>query len=246
MKSFHYQVFCSWFAVIVYLMGSVNVAWSVGLREAVAESKQTGKPVLVLGLNPSCPHCEELKKRIKDEPALQALLDQYVVMQTTSLQDPDAQLLLKNYRPKVAGTPVLLGIAPNGAQLFNQAGAPPGDELLTLLEDGLANSAKIVVPQPRKEVRQKAAEGKRPRKTDLLADQKDEVVETAKPRTETSKRPKAKKLEVSGDERAANFLRMARSFSDSEKIRKYAIKAIEAAPDSTHAAAARKLIEKLE
>lgn len=246
MKSIFYPAIYSWLVAIVYLMDSVNVACSEGLREAVAESKQTGKPVLVLGLNPSCPHCEELKKRIKDEPALQALMGQYVVMQTTSLQDPDAQLLLKNYRPKVAGTPVLLGIAPNGAQLFNQVGAPPGDELLKLLEDGLANSARIVVPQPRKEVRKQVAEVKRPGKTDSRTNSKEVVAEPAKSREETSKWPKARKGEASNDERAANFLRMARSFSDSEKVRKYALKAIEAAPDSSHAAAARLLIEKLE
>ena len=238
---------CGLLAAIMLMPGAETIR-AAGLREAVAVSKQTGKPVLVLGLNPTCPHCEQLKKRIADEPELQALVAQYVITQTTSLQDPDALVMLKNYPPKVAGTPVLIGIAPNGVQLFNQAGAPEGDNLLKLLEEGLAKSAQIMPPRPAvdngADVPQ--ARGKRGKKVIALVEKSTATEEPAKPSSAKKDVAKGKKATPSASEKAANFLKMARKFSDPEKIKKYAEKAIAAAPDSPHAAAAQELIEGLD
>ena len=239
MVSLRYTVLTSCLLATSAMWGAATVR-AAGFQAAVAEAQRTGKPILVLGTHPQCHGCELLKKRIANEEAVQELIKQYVVNEVVGMEDPDAAFILKRYRPKVIGTPLLIAIAPNGVQLFNQPGMPKDEGLLQLLQHGLDQYALLAGPRGNPN-RGKAAPQAQDNADETTSDDAEPAAEAPKPKPKRP--PVTPKSVASARDKAASYLAMAKNMKDPKLIKKYAEKAIAADPKSSHAEEAQKLID---
>ena len=65
-------------ALSLLLLAGESRGQGLPIMAAIARAKQTGLPMLVIGVTDTCPHCVKLRQRLRTEPDLQPLLAQYV------------------------------------------------------------------------------------------------------------------------------------------------------------------------
>jgi hypothetical protein len=166
-----------------------------------------------------------------------------VVNEVVGMEDPDAAFILKRYRPKFIGTPLMIAIAPNGVQIFNQPGLPVGEGLPKLLQYGLDQYALLAGPRGNAK-RGEAAPQAEDNADDTSSDDAEPAAEAPQPKPKRP--PVTPKSTASASDKAASYLAMAKNMKDPKLIKKYAEKAIAADPKSSHAEEAQKLIDGLQ
>lgn len=162
----------------------VSAAWAqaAGLELAVAKSKESGLPLLVIGATETCPHCVNLEKRLTTEPELQPLVAQYVPIKVM-VDDPDFAAWSQRYRPTGNGVPMIFIVASDGKEIVNQSGAPQGDGLKQLLLQGIQATGgfKNALPESAGIGTMKADKALRLAKRLLARDQKAAAIEALAP-----------------------------------------------------------------
>ena len=111
--------------------------------EALELSSRTGKPLLALGTNVTCPPCQALKHHLRSEPSLRGLLEGYVVVNMDS-NSPEFHSFVRRFPAEVRGLPMVYVIRPDGAMLYGRAGGIPPQELQNLLRFGLEESGEAL------------------------------------------------------------------------------------------------------
>jgi len=111
-------------------------AQGAGLQAAVARSKQTGLPMLVIAVTDTCPHCVKLLRRLQTEPELRQLLTQYVPVEI-KVGSPEWTLWTQQFKPGGQGVPLIYIVSAEGKEIYNKSGAPPGDGVKQLLAMGI-------------------------------------------------------------------------------------------------------------
>lgn len=129
---------------VLALAGAV-AAWAAvaaqgsPLEMAMAQSKQTGLPMLVLVVTDTCPHCAKLRQRLATEPELRQLLTHYVPIELNA-DSPDFKLWAQHYKPGGNGVPLIYIVGSDGKEIYNKSGAPQGDGVKQLLAMGIAQT----------------------------------------------------------------------------------------------------------
>lgn len=117
-------------------------ARAVTLAEAVAFSKRSGFPMLVVGTGEGCAPCQALKQRIATDEGLQPLLGQYVTL-VLDVGSEDFRTFAQQYPPSGNGIPMVFIVSAQGEQIHNASGAPQGDGLNQLLAMGIERTGGL-------------------------------------------------------------------------------------------------------
>ena len=136
------------------VVSAAAAAQGAGLQMAMARSKQTGLPMLVIVVTDICPHCVKLRQRLQTEPELRQLLTQYVPIEIKA-GSPDFKLWAQHYKPSGNGVPLIYIVSAEGKEIYNKSGAPQGDGVKQLLAMGIEQTGgpkKIEVEKPGRDV----------------------------------------------------------------------------------------------
>jgi hypothetical protein len=149
----------------------------VAIPAAIARAKQTGLPMLVIGVTDTCPHCVRLRQRLQTEPDLRELLAQYVPVEIEA-GTADWNLWTQQFPPGGNGVPLIYIVSAEGKEIYNKSGAPQGDGLKELLSTGIEQTGGPKQLGPQREAMVAAA-----RKIEMLAQRgkKAEAIAAAAP-----------------------------------------------------------------
>jgi hypothetical protein len=91
---------------------------------------------------PNCIHCKNLWKRFSEEDELrQILATQYVMVK---LEDSDSLGVVQTLsKTEISGIPHLFIFSAQGEEIYNQAGAPQGDNVKKMLLEGIEKTGGI-------------------------------------------------------------------------------------------------------
>jgi tetratricopeptide (TPR) repeat protein len=126
-------------AALCALLAAGEARGQAAIQAAIARAKQTGLPMLVIGVTDTCPHCVKLLQRLKTEPDLQQLLTQYVPIEIKA-GTPDWNVWTQQYKPGGGGVPLIYIVDAEGKEVYNKSGAPQGDGLKQLLTMGITQT----------------------------------------------------------------------------------------------------------
>jgi tetratricopeptide (TPR) repeat protein len=207
----------------VYILLSAFLAstscYAAGLDLAVAKSKDSGLPLLVIGSGENCAYCVELEKRLSTEPDLQPLVAQYVPVKLM-VDEPDFAAFAQTYKPTGEGIPMIFIISSDGKEIANVSGLPAGDGLKQLLERGIAETGGIKNVASDAGAGMKAERALRIVKRLLARDQKDDAIVVLAPFIEKNQTAQPSDAAARGDKRsellqmAADLTREARAEFD--------------------------------
>ncbi len=126
-------------AAVLVTAVAADAANGQAIQAAMARSKQTGLPMLVIGVTDTCPHCVKLRQRLQTEPELGQLLQQYVPIEIKA-GSPDWNVWTQQFKPGGDGVPLIYIVSSEGKEIYNKSGAPQGDGLKQLLTMGIAET----------------------------------------------------------------------------------------------------------
>jgi thioredoxin-related protein len=107
--------------------GAENIRW-VSFKQGVAQSKQTGKAMVIYFYSESCPSCTEMKKTTwKDTRVIDALNTRYTPVRVDVNKEQQIAALYKVYY-----LPTTWFIKPDGEPFGSRSGYIPADLLLKI------------------------------------------------------------------------------------------------------------------
>ena len=109
---------------------------------ALAESQNTGKPILAIGISKTCPSCQALKERLQTDKSLQPLLSNFVplVLSTDAGESGDWSNFERKFPSEGNGIPKVYVVRADGEKLHAGSGAP--EKLPEFLKEKLAESGR--------------------------------------------------------------------------------------------------------
>ena len=112
---------------------------------ALQMAKRSGRPVLILGDMPGCPHCVALKKLLNEHPKIKPLAARYIPYKANVSDEKTARAMMSRLGLKRISAPTLVIVSPQGKTLDKILGAPQGEpgvrKLVQMLTNGLKNSS---------------------------------------------------------------------------------------------------------
>lgn len=119
---------------------SEHITWRDSLEAARAESKQSGKPVLIELFSPECTGCMTMEKKTFSQPEVQSYIaDNFIPVHFNILEDEDAM-----QRFTASWTPTLIVQSDEGREQRRSTGyLPPqqfvGEMALALVQEALTS-----------------------------------------------------------------------------------------------------------
>lgn len=120
----------------------VSAADTSAVDAALAESQNTGKPILAIGISKTCAPCQALKERLKTDKSLQPLLSNFVplVLSTDAGESGDWSNFERKYPSEGNGIPKVYVVRADGEKLHAGSGAP--EKLPEFLQEKLSESGR--------------------------------------------------------------------------------------------------------
>lgn len=109
------------------------------LRQAVAVSRQTARPIFAVYGEEWCPYCVRLMSRLQSDESLRRYGDQFVIVRVDT-KDPDWRAFDAQYSDGATAVPRLYFVSPSGERLDLTVGAPSGNGLPRKFDSVLAKS----------------------------------------------------------------------------------------------------------
>ncbi len=107
--------------------GTENIRW-VAFEQGVAQSKQTGKAMVIYFYSEACPSCTEMKKTTwKDTRVIDALNTRYTPVRVNVNKEQQIAAMYKVYY-----LPTTWFVKPDGKPFGNRSGYIPADLLLKI------------------------------------------------------------------------------------------------------------------
>ena len=131
---------------------TATVTAKVSVKEAMADAKRTGKPVLILGTSEGCSRCQALKQGLSSQTELKLLLTQYVTVEVPfagrEFKEVFSAIVARDKKFNQAiGAPSVFLLTAAGQTVYagpNQsAGMTAGDELKKLLVEGIGKNGGV-------------------------------------------------------------------------------------------------------
>lgn len=240
---------CMALALSILSNGGQSLAGGTGIEAAAARAKKAGMPMFVVAVTATCPHCVLLHKRLASEADLKPLLSRYVCFEML-VNSPDWLAWTQTYRPGSPGVPLIFIIDAQGKEIYNRGGAPQGDGLKMLLQQGLLQAG---APKPKAKAEEKPLFADRPKsatpeKKKYVAVAKSKPAKKPAPAVSAPREDKGHETAASRPsddlKKVASYLRLAKTFAATrpEKSKEYARKIIDLLPESDEAAEARALL----
>jgi hypothetical protein len=128
--------------LILFVVSVSQPCPAASLEEAIALSKNQGDPLFVVVTGPYCVPCKVLKHRLETEEPIRKLLDGYVGIHFDQ-SDPAYETWIRKYPPRGNAVPMLFIVSSTGRLIYNDSGAPRGDQLAQILKEGLRENAAL-------------------------------------------------------------------------------------------------------
>ena len=114
--------------------GAEGIPWQTDLDAAFAESKKTGKPVLVDFSAASCPPCQEMKHNAWPDVQVRKIVDNDYIPVLMDADQPESGAPAQRYG--IDPIPAILILDSNG-KVIRQGAFMSKDELLDFLRKGM-------------------------------------------------------------------------------------------------------------
>jgi thioredoxin-related protein len=124
----------------------------VSVKEAMADAKRTGKPVLILGISEGCSRCQALKQGLSSQTELKLLLTQYVTVEVPfagrEFKEIFNAIVARDKKFNQAiGAPSVFLLTAAGETVYagpnHSGGMAAGEELKKLLVEGIGRNGGV-------------------------------------------------------------------------------------------------------
>ena len=138
LRHFGTMVFSTWMAWLLAAdFAAADVYWTESVDAAFQQSQQLGRPILALGVGPHCGPCQELKRRLREEPSIAESLNQFVVLEMDS-QTGTFRTFVQAHPDGYGGTvPMVYLFGPDQQLQYAQPGLMPTQRLTGMLSRAL-------------------------------------------------------------------------------------------------------------
>jgi thiol-disulfide isomerase/thioredoxin len=110
-----------------------NIPWLTNLDKALAQSKQTGKPLMVDFSASWCPPCQEMKRRVWPDAKVEQTVNRNYIPVLMDVDHPESQSPAQKYGIEVIPAVLILDSSGN---VIRRAQFMSTDELLSFLSPG--------------------------------------------------------------------------------------------------------------
>jgi hypothetical protein len=223
----------------------------VNLQQGIMLAQQSVTPMFVMLTRQQCGNCNNLKGRIASDQAVKDQLKNYVVVDV-DVDGPVARQWQSRFPAPGQTLPFVYLVSANGQGIKSTSGVVQGEELPTMLKEGLTKAEEIhqaagLLKKKKKRVAKAKDDAVAAKAGDAEAGA-EEASEEKQPAKAAKAPPKPRvPAKVDPAKQAASALKMAQSFAAKrpEKAIKYAEQVIELAPGTPLAAEAQKLLQTL-
>lgn len=116
--------------VSLFVLSGPAVAHST-MEQNLAQSRRTGRPIMVVATRATCQPCQSMKLRLMNDPSLEEFRRTFLIA-PMDLVDSDFQWVSTRYPVPFDMVPMVYVIAPSGELLYAKAGALEVDQLVAL------------------------------------------------------------------------------------------------------------------
>jgi len=136
-----FQPFVAVFVAALAILPSAQ-AQLTSVDEAVALSAKTGRPILAMAGNQTCPACVALQERLTTDRSLAVFAGQFVPLKVTTDGNADWGKWDRKYPVEGNAIPIFYLIRADGTKMIATVGAPPESELPKLLAQAVDQAGR--------------------------------------------------------------------------------------------------------